>query len=288
MKSKGSASLYEVLKSASRPGADPAPAAGPAAEPPAASEEQKTRQERLAEYKARKLAAAQSGTSTAVAVAEPTPIPVAVADPTPPPASIPTVPMAAPMTAKPSTQLLTPLPTPPPMAGPGERVIRLTSNTAAFAALVVVGLAFVACAIGVKIGRARAADSVAEATVEPVKPAAPAQPPQTYSIRLAEWPSRNSQEHVNSVIAADTCKKALERAGFKNAESVKIMRDGQERLALYLDRVKDPHADSAKTRLAAVQKVKVQMQNQIQTPFAQAAFEEVPREPARTDASAPR
>ena len=55
------------------------------------------------------------------------------------------------------------------------------------------------------------------------------------------------------------------------------MRGGEERLALYLDRFRDPGADSAKARLAAVQKVKVQIQNQAQTPFAQATFEEIPK-----------
>src|SRR5438309_5629869 len=138
MKSKGSASLYEVLKSASRPGTDPGPAAMPPAETPAAATDgQKTLQERLAEYKARKLADAQTDPlATSVAVAEATPLPVAVADLTPSP-----VPVAAPMPAgdggavRPwsshSTNTLTPLATPSALpskaaAGPGERVLRVT------------------------------------------------------------------------------------------------------------------------------------------------------------------
>jgi hypothetical protein len=297
MKSKGSASLYEVLKSASRSSADPASAPAPSQETPAAaSEEQKTLQERLAEYKARKLAAAQiapSAASTSVAVADPTPVPVAVADPTPPP--LPVVTAAAsftPAPVRPSTQLLTPLAIPPSLpsrslAGPGERVLKITYNTAAFAALVVVGLAFVAYAVGVKIGRARAVEPAIESSASPAPlkpPPAPVPAPKIYSIHLAEWPSRTSQDHVNSVIAADTCKKALEKAGYKNVETVKIMRSGEERLALYIDRIKDAGAESAKSRLAAIQKVRIEKQTPFvptPTPFAQAYFEEVPKEPAR-------
>ena len=72
---------------------------------------------------------------------------------------------------------------------------------------------------------------------------------------------------------ADQYKKALDRQGFKNVETVKIMRAGEERLAMYLDQFKDKTAEPSKSRLAAVQKLKVQNQ----TPFVQAYFEEVPK-----------
>lgn len=270
MKSKGSSSLYEVLKSASRANAEAASGAVAAPETPAAANDaQKSLQERLAEYKARKLADAQGGAPTAVAVAEPTPSPVAVREATPRP-----------------TQVLTPISTysepeaKPPAAGPGERVFKLTYNTAAFAALVVIGLVFVAYAIGVKSGRSRAAETGPEApaTAKPaplpaldVRP--PAGPPKVYAIHLAEWTTRTAQEKLKAVDLADRYKTALDRAGFKGVESVKIVRGGEERLALYIDRIKDVQAESARARLAAIQKVKVQTQ----APFAQAAFEEVPR-----------
>lgn len=269
MRSKGSASLYEVLKSASRSGSGSAPGAIAAPETPAAANDaQKSLQDRLAEYKARKLADAQAAPSSAVAVAEPTPSPVTVREATPR-----------------FTQFLTPLATPSepeakPAAGPGERIFKLTYNTAAFAALVVVGLVFVAYAIGVKSGRARAAEAApgAPAMAKPIPPPVPdvrppAGPPKVYSIHLAEWTTRSAQEKLKAVDQADRYKTALDRAGFRGVETVKIVRGGEERLALYIDRIKDTHAESARARLAAIQKVKVQTQ----TPFTQAAFEEVPK-----------
>jgi hypothetical protein len=269
MKSKGGASLYEVLKSASRPGADPLPAP-PAAEAPAPSSERPpSLKERLAQYKAQKLAAAQAPAGSATAVAEQTPVPMAVAEATPSPAP---------------TQLLTPIastPEPRPVAGPGERVLRLTYNTAAFSALVGIGLLFVAYAVGVKVGRSRAAESAPEAVVDrvpagppaPIVPTPPPAPPKVYTIHLIEWPARRSEEKLKAGEAADIYKKALEKQGIRNVETMKIVRGGEERLAMYVDRFKDTAADSAKSRLSALQKVKVQNQ----TPFAQASFEEVPR-----------
>ena len=287
MKSKGSASLYEVLKSASRPGSDSASAVPPASEaPPPGAEGAKTLQERLAEYKARRLAdvgaaPAPVADSAAVAVAEPTPLPVAAHEPTPPPIITP-----APSR---STQILTPLPSAPELgkkasSGPGERTLRLTLNTAAFAALVGIGLLFVAYAVGVKVGRSRVADVAPEPiSAAPTPPAATPKPPDVrpvpppapklYTIHLAEWPVRTAQERLKAADQADTYKKALDRANFKNAETLKIVRGGEERLALYLDRTKDAGSEAAKARLASIQKLKVQSQ----LPFAQAGYEEVPK-----------
>ena len=101
----------------------------------------------------------------------------------------------------------------------------------------------------------------------------PAGPPKVFAIHLAEWTTRTAQEKLKAVDQADRYKTALGRAGFKGVETVKIVRGGQDRLALYIDRIKDIQAESARARLAAIQKVKVQTQ----APFAQAAFEEVPR-----------
>lgn len=280
MKSKGSASLYEVLKSASRPGADAAADAAPAAAPSAPSADgQMTLQERLAAYKAQKLAAATSPatSASATAVADPTPVPVAVAEPV--------------SVLRPATQFLTPIATAPsvpepqpetkPSAGPGERVLRMTYNTIAFAALVGVGLMFVAYAVGVKVGRSRAAEGVETASVTPIPkappvpipPAPPPAAPKVYTIHLVEWPARNSEQRLKAADAADVCKKTLERQGFKNVETMKITRSGEERLAMYIDRFKDVSTESARSRLLAIQKLKVANQ----AVFAQAAFEEVPK-----------
>jgi hypothetical protein len=293
MKSKGSASLYEVLKSASRPGSDPAPAPSSAPESSGPPDGQPTLQERLAAYKAAKLAAAQAplpaASSSATAIADPTPIPVAVPDPTP--------------TAKPApapTQILTPLPAPSAAepqpdadprrtSGPGERVLRLTYNTAAFAALIVVGLLFVAYALGVRIGRTRAAEMAdaaadrapaapgfraeAAGTPDGSRPPAPPPPSRVFTIHLIEWPTRKSEERLKAADLADQYKKALEKQGIRGVETFKITRSGEERLAMYVDRFKDTGAEPARARLSQLQKIKIANQ----MPFAQAGFEEVPR-----------
>ncbi|HXX94579.1 MAG TPA: hypothetical protein VEN81_13170, partial [Planctomycetota bacterium] len=144
MKSKGTASLYEVLKSASRPGHEPPSGPAVVEAPAPSSEGQPSLKERLAAYKAQKLAEAQTQTAPApasTAVAEPTPVPLTLPEPAP--------------AAAPIVRVLTPVPSEPEprsVAGPGERVLRLTYNTVAFALLVVVGLLFVAYAVGVKVG----------------------------------------------------------------------------------------------------------------------------------------
>jgi hypothetical protein len=273
MKSKGSASLYEVLKSASRPGPEPSPAPASAETAAPAHEGQPSLKERLAAYKAQKLAEAQAPAGPATAVADPTPVPVALADPTPAPVAV--------------TRVLTPVASEPevkPSAGPGERVLRLTYNTAAFALLVGVGLLFVAFAIGVKSGKNRTGEYVPEAAPDrtasaphaaagPVNPPVPPAAPKIYTIHLVEWPARKPEERLKAAEAADTYKKALEKRGFKNVETVKIMRGGEERLAMYVDRFKDVTSELAKSRISEVQKFKVQNLS----PFTQASFEEVPK-----------
>ena len=275
MKSKGSASLYEVLKSASRPTGDPSPAPAPAEAPPASSEGQVSLKERLAAYKAQKLAAAQAPSGSATAVADPTPVPAA-AERTPTPLPSPVLTTLTPLSSRVEESK-------PAIPGPGERVFRLTFNTAAFAALVVIGLLFVAYAIGVKAGRNRAAETAPETAVNrapsglpsalPTPPPVPAPAPKLYAIHLVEWPTRKAEERLKANEAAEIYKKALEKQGIKNVETLKIVRGGEERLAMYVDRFRDKASEPARSKLSAVQKVKVQNQS----PFAQASFEEWPQ-----------
>jgi hypothetical protein len=301
MKSKGTASLYEVLKSASKSAADPASA--PAAPAGAAGTEAQATslQERLAAYKARKLAEAGAGGPPAPVPAAP-PAPVSVAEATPPP--VPASPMpASPVPARkaveprpapaPEPPRLAPAPAPAaptlviaPEAGeadPGEKVVRLTYNSAVFAGLVVVGLLFVAYAFGVQSGRRRAAAESAPAAVAPraaapvpaldLAPPVPPPPPREYTIRLAEWRFGTAKERLTAGAAADDLKKALDRAGFKGAEKMMIQRGAEPKLVLLIDRVRDVSADPARTRLAALRAFRTGGQ----TPFAQAAFEEISR-----------
>ena len=287
MKPKGSASLYEVLKSASRTPGDPppaAPAAGTTAEASPTS-----LQERLAAYKAKKLAEAVAPGAPAP-VAAPAPAAVAVAEATPPPVPArpaveaprpaPEPPRAAPAPVV-STAAPTLVMTPEPEPGPGERTIRLSYNNAAFASLVVVGLLFVAYALGVQGGKKRAAESApapvvaprvaAPVAVETPVPVPPPAPAREYTIRLAEWKYGTAKERLNAGAAADDLKKALERAGIRGAEKMAIQRGAEPRLILILDRVKDAAAPAAQQRLSTLQKMKVGTQ----TPFAQAGYEEI-------------
>lgn len=280
MKNKGSASLYEVLKSASRPQGDGAPAPSPeTTQAPSTGTGQPTLQERLAAYKAAKLALAAPGAfapaASAPAVAEATPPPVepasAAAALTPMPAPAPAGRRAE---AKPS----------PGVAGPGERVFKVTYNTAVFATLVGVGLLFIAYALGAKAGRARA-ESAVEANVPavpapdvtPPRPAPPKTPPvrKEYTIRLAEWRTVTTKENVEADLLAEDLKKVLEKNNFKGAEKVKIVRGGEPRLAFYFGKFSDVTTDAAKSKLAALQKFKVAVRGQAQTPFAKAEFEEI-------------
>jgi len=286
MKSKGG-SLYEVLKSASGPSrADDGAPTSP--EPPAASSSdgaQPTLQERLAAYKAAKLAAATQATSapapdpvkpssaTLILEPDPTPIPapsVTRVAPPPPPAPLMSMPDPAPAAEAPAK-------------GPGERVVKLTYNTVLFGGMVAVGLLFVAYAVGLHVGKGNAAAEFQPAAVEPPRPIAkpapifvppppPPPPKKEYTIRLGEWKFVSAQDRVKALALADDpdLKKALERAGHRSFEKTFIQRGTDKNMALYVDRFTDLNSDAAKAALTAMKTFKWKTQ----TPFAQAAFEE--------------
>jgi len=286
MKTKGG-SLYEVLKSASRPsGAEegaptsPEPPAGATAEGP-----QPTLQERLAAYKAAKLAAV---TQPGPVASAPAPEPVRATsatlilepDPTPIPAS--TVTRIAPASVAPA-----PEPDPavePSPKGPGERVVKLTYNSVLFGGMVAVGLLFVAYAVGLHVGKGnavaefQAASEVARPAPRPIAPILPAPPPpppapkKEYSIRLGEWKFVTAQDRLKALALADDpdLKKALERSGHRSFEKAFIKRGTEDRMALYVGRFTDLNSDAAKSALTAMKTFKWKTQ----TPFAQAAFEE--------------
>lgn len=281
--SKSKGSLYEVLKTASRAPGDPAPAAAAPSQPAPEGDAGTSLQDRLAAYKARKLAEANTpGEPTAVA--EPAPAAVRPEAPPPAPVAAPATVVVAPPAPKP---VLVEAPTvsqetpAPPAEGPGERVVRMTYNTLAFAGLVVVGLVFIAYALGLQAGKNRVAEALAARPSTPpaaaVVPAPPPPPPplpsKEYAVRLAEWRYGTARERLSADAAIADAKKALERQNVRNAEKVVIQRGGEIRAALYVDRWRDVGSPEARARLASLQKLKVGTQ----TLFAQAAFEEVPK-----------
>jgi 2-oxoglutarate dehydrogenase E2 component (dihydrolipoamide succinyltransferase) len=294
MKTGRGSSLYEVLKNASRnPGEGAAPAEAAAAPPAEEAAAATTLQERLAAYKAAKLAAAQT----------PTPAPEPVAATVTLPASA-AVAVEAPPAPVPKTIVLTPDPTPPPrapeppvirekapapvpapvavettkLAGPGERVLKLTYNTAAFAVLVVVGVVFIAYALGLRTGRASSATETVAArpvAAPPAPVAAPPSPPapkREFTLRLAEWKYGTSQERLKANAAADELKQALEKAGHRPVEKAVVKRGEELKLALYLGAFTDLQSESTRNKLATIRAFKVKTA----TPFSQAAFEEAP------------
>jgi hypothetical protein len=299
MKSKGG-SLYEVLKSASRPnGADEGAPTSP--EPPASAPgdgAQATLQERLAAYKAAKLAAATTPTSAPMIEAAPSkPAPATLVlepDPTPVPAMITTVkaaPIAIPIAPPPAPVLREPEPavSAAPEKGPGERVVRLTYNSALFGGMVAVGLLFVAYAVGLHVGKTQAAAASDVSTPEPVRPIVkapapvvpapvvptpvPQAPPKQYQIRLGEWRFVTTQEKVKALALADDpdLKKALERAGHKSFTKDFVGSRAEPKMVLYVNRYSDINSEAAKSALTAMKTFRFRGQ----TPFSSAVFEEV-------------
>jgi len=289
MKSKGG-SLYEVLKSASRPsGQDPGAPSAPDTTP-VADGNASTLQERLAAYKAAKLAAVSQPSEEAPAAAVTTTKVSAttlVLEPDPTPIPAPAVVRAAPSVSvapAPAPTRTETVSAPAPSDGPGERVVKLTYNTVLFGGMVAVGLMFIAYAVGLHVGKGSAAAEV----VEPPRPSAqlsapvptprppvapvPALPKKEYAIRLCEMKISTSQERLKALAFAEDAelKRALERAGRKGYEKQTITRSGEPRMALYVDRFTDINSDAAKSALTAMKTFRWKNA----TPFAQAAFEE--------------
>jgi hypothetical protein len=291
MKSKGN-SLYEVLKSASRPsGADEGAPTGPEAPASPASEgAQATLQERLAAYKAARLAAAtQSPAGVAVETAPARPSAstlVLEPDPTPIPSVTATREVRPAPSAPAQESEATPLPA-APSKGPGERVVKLTYNNVLFGSMIGVGLLFISYAVGLHVGKSGVpvdpppaeartplkALSPLPAPVPAPLPAPPPAPKREYTIRLGEWKIASNEERVKALALANDpdLKKALERTGHKSFEKAFITRGAEPRMALYVDRFADLNSEAAKSALTAMKTFKFGKQ----TPFALAVFEEV-------------
>jgi hypothetical protein len=290
MKPKGAASLYEVLKTASRAAGDAAQGAAPAAaHAPAEAGAQVSLQERLAAYKAQKLAAVTSSEPAPVEAPAPAPAAapptaVAVAEPAPAPRPAPVAPPPPPPPAPKLEVVEAPS---SPEKDPGERVLRVTYNTLAFAGLVVVGLLFVAYALGAQQGRRKAsADFAAERPAPPAKtalatprpeppppPPLPPPPAKVHTIWLGEWRYGQASERVKAEDATRQLTAALAKANLKGARTMKVQRGGETRLALHIDEVAETGTPDARARLEALRKFRFNGQ----TPFAQASYVEMPK-----------
>lgn len=144
--------------------------------------------------------------------------------------------------------------------GLGERTVQVTWNTAAFAALVVVGVVFLAYAIGHRVGRASSAANGGIATQPPpARPLdqalAPQGPPPVYTIRLMEWPARTNRERANANANAASLKTALESRQLPGAE-YKLAPEG-DRVILNFGRFTEIGTAEAKQKLAQLREFRL-------------------------------
>ena len=254
MKGKSTASLYEVLKAATRTQAPMVVALPPDPKPVLAAEpvnESPGIEERLAAYKARKEAA--------VEVAPPPPAdPGAVLEEISPEEAAEEmfVETAGEGGERPAA---------PPVVDPGIRVIRMTYNTAAFVALVGVGLLFAAYAVGLK---SSGAPVETRGTV-----AAPEKAPTLYTLHLAEWPFGSARERIDASIAVDKYILAVRRAGHGKPEQVQIKRGEEIRLALYMGTFDDLSDERVLDKLKGIRRLEVDKGY----PFAKSAFVQKPK-----------
>lgn len=283
MSTKTGAHLYEILRSATNGGSNamrapsPQPIPRPTASAPAPLED--------------------AGGSTATSTLTPPPVPV--------PPNVEAI-VRAPDTAKDPTPLprlrveptkprimLTPQlpgstvhPAParldinrPPAAPqtPGERVLKLTYNNAAFAALIGVAVLFGAYSIGMRVGRTQTPASPAAGAPIPSGEADPAaaQPapinPKLFSIKLMEWPAQNQQQLTVAKANAQASKNSLATAGYRDAQILTTT----DRVVLVYGTFENRSSDQAKATLEALKRIKLERDREPR--FAKAGFVEVTR-----------
>jgi len=141
--------------------------------------------------------------------------------------------------------------------GLGERSITLTFNAIAFAALVVVGVVFVAYAIGVRVGRA-GAPAPAPAAPAVIEPSQPPPTPQVYTIRLMEWSARTTAERTHAQGNAVKLKNALDGRQLGGSE----IKPAGDRVLLNFGRFADPNAREAKEKLAQLREFRLNRNEQ--------------------------
>ncbi|HEX7899222.1 MAG TPA: hypothetical protein VF950_15760, partial [Planctomycetota bacterium] len=90
---------------------------------------------------------------------------------------------------------------------------------------------------------------------------------------LAEWKYGAPSERVKADDAVRQLKASLDKAGLKGAQSMQVRRGTETRLGLYIDQTKDVASAESRARLDTLRKFKFGTQ----TPFAQAAFVEMPK-----------
>jgi len=193
------------------------------------------------------------------------PAPAAAVADSPPPIKLePAAPVERPEPPppKPAARAVeTPKPAPSPSSpahargtGLGERVLAVTCNTAAFMGLVVVGVVFLAYAIGVRVGRSAAVAAQPAPPPTNVLAPLPEEPPPVYTIRLMEWSFRSSRERADAQANAVKLKAALDARQLGGAEH----RQNGDRYVLNFGRFTDASSPEAKEKLSQLREFRLQ------------------------------
>ncbi|MBI2901937.1 MAG: hypothetical protein HYY17_17285 [Planctomycetes bacterium] len=167
-------------------------------------------------------------------------------------------------------------PVKPATGGPGERVLRVTMNSAIFAGLVALGLAFLAFAIGQRVGRSKGRAETAAIPAEraaerpPASDAAPTGARRAWAIKLMEWSAGTTRDSLIAEKNSEDIKKTLEQKGLKEAWHALVVREDRKSRVLYYGNY-DRRDDASRKKLAALQKFDYKGG----TPFAKADFVEI-------------
>ncbi len=155
---------------------------------------------------------------------------------------------------------------------PGEKVIRITYNTAIFLVLAGIGLLFIAYAIGVRSGRARAVAEMSirplpsegpevgdEETVPPVPAAAAILDPipeKMWTIKLLEWSGQTARDRIKAQQNAERIKKSLTQSGFPASYYQLVTRKEKKFVVLRYGKYEERNRAEARKVLEKLQRFK--------------------------------
>ena len=146
---------------------------------------------------------------------------------------------------------------PAPVAGLGERSLKVTYNTILFGGLVVLGVVFLSFTLGLRTGRGQPEAVPAIPELQAVAPQAPAGPAPKFTIRLIEYRGATSQEYTKAQDAAIRYKNELERLGLREGVVETIGTGTGRRVVLRYGEYADAAAAPARETLKKLQSLKL-------------------------------
>ena len=154
---------------------------------------------------------------------------------------------------------------------PGRKVIRITFNTAIFLIISGIGLLFVAYAIGVRSGRARATAEtptrplfqervVVDGESDPPVPSAETilgpVPEKMWTIKLMEWVGETARDRVKAQQNAERIKKSLTQNGFRASYYQLVTRKRKKFVVLRYGKYEEGNASEARNILGKLRRFK--------------------------------